>query len=119
MESLRWRGPTLNPIRTKREGEREEEEESADGGRKAEQPLSPASIMFHQPGFNVYIIVVFGCQTSISVDVVKEKLKETLLKHPRFCSLQVTSQRNEIPSYSFDSPLSLAPLITWFKVAVF
>ncbi|RVW95400.1 hypothetical protein CK203_028784 [Vitis vinifera] len=88
MESLRWRGPTLKPIRTKREGE-EGEQESAEG-----EPLSPASIMFHQPGFNVYNIVVLGCQTSISVDVVKARLMETLVKHPRFCSLQVTAQKN-------------------------
>ncbi|KAI4319970.1 hypothetical protein MLD38_033500 [Melastoma candidum] len=48
--------------------------------------LSPAARLFHAPRFNCYIVAVMGCKTAIDPAVVKEGLKETLLKHPRFSS---------------------------------
>ncbi|CAN1309295.1 Wax ester synthase/diacylglycerol acyltransferase 11 [Linum perenne] len=86
--SLRWRrggkpSPTLKPIDVTRrpavEAAAEEEEEV----------LSPAARMFHEPNFNVYIIAIMGCKTKIDPLLVISKLPHTLLKHPRFSSLQV------------------------------
>ncbi|GMH00417.1 hypothetical protein Nepgr_002256 [Nepenthes gracilis] len=54
-----------------------------------EEPLSPGSRMFHQPDFNIHTLAIMGSKTPIDVDVVKEKLPQTLLKHPRFSSLVV------------------------------
>ncbi|CAN1309300.1 Wax ester synthase/diacylglycerol acyltransferase 11 [Linum perenne] len=85
--SLRWRrggkpSPTLKPIDVTRrpavEAAAEEEEEV----------LSPAARMFHEPNFNVYIIAIMGCKTKIDPLLVISKLPHTLLKHPRFSSLQ-------------------------------
>ncbi|CAN1309291.1 Wax ester synthase/diacylglycerol acyltransferase 11 [Linum perenne] len=45
--------------------------------------------MFHEPNFNVYIIAIMGCKTKIDPLLVISKLPHTLLKHPRFSSLQV------------------------------
>ncbi|CAN1793903.1 Wax ester synthase/diacylglycerol acyltransferase 11 [Linum perenne] len=45
--------------------------------------------MFHEPNFNVYIIAIMGCKTKIDPFLVISKLPHTLLKHPRFSSLQV------------------------------
>ena len=80
---LRWRNKALKPIVTKkREDDTAEEEEEG-------EPLSPAARLFHEPTFNVYIIAIMGCKTRIYPHVVKDKLVHTLLKHPRFSSLQV------------------------------
>ncbi|OVA00981.1 O-acyltransferase [Macleaya cordata] len=54
-----------------------------------EEPLSPSARLFHEPHFNCYIIAIMGSKTKINSDVVKAGLVNTLLKHPRFCSLQV------------------------------
>ncbi|XP_015878467.3 wax ester synthase/diacylglycerol acyltransferase 6-like isoform X2 [Ziziphus jujuba] len=57
------------------------------------QYLSPAARLFHSPRFNCYIISILGCKTNINPDVVKAGLKQTLLKHPRFSSKLVSSER--------------------------
>ncbi|KAG6650281.1 wax ester synthase/diacylglycerol acyltransferase 5-like isoform X2 [Carya illinoinensis] len=54
-----------------------------------EEPLSPAARFFHTPRFNVYIIAIVGCKTSLNTDVVKAGLEQTLVKHPRFSSKMV------------------------------
>lgn len=54
-----------------------------------EEPLSPSARLFHEPNFNVYIIAIMGSKTKIQLDIVKANLEHTLLKHPRFSSLQV------------------------------
>ncbi|KAK9060687.1 hypothetical protein SSX86_021393 [Deinandra increscens subsp. villosa] len=56
------------------------------------QPLSPMARLFHEPGFNVYIITMMGCKTKINPDVIKQNLVHSLLRHPRFSSLQVTDK---------------------------
>ncbi|CAN1793906.1 Wax ester synthase/diacylglycerol acyltransferase 11 [Linum perenne] len=90
--SLRWRrggkpSPALKPIDVTRrpavEAAAEEEEEV----------LSPAARMFHEPNFNVYIIAIMGCKTKIDPFLVISKLPHTLLKHPRFSSLQKTKEK--------------------------
>ncbi|XP_076902215.1 wax ester synthase/diacylglycerol acyltransferase 11-like [Bidens hawaiensis] len=56
------------------------------------QPLSPMARLFHEPGSNVYIISMLGSKTKIKPDVVKQNLVHSLLRHPRFSSLQVTNK---------------------------
>ncbi|KAI3814660.1 hypothetical protein L1987_14303 [Smallanthus sonchifolius] len=65
-----------------------------DGSRfkEQEQPLSPMARLFHEPGSNIYIITMMGCKTKINPDVVKQNLVHSLLRHPRFSSLQVTDK---------------------------
>ncbi|KAJ0101389.1 hypothetical protein Patl1_05140 [Pistacia atlantica] len=60
---------------------------------KAEVPLSPAAQLFHAPSFNCYIITIVGCKTRVNPSVIKEGLKKTLIKHPRFSSKLVTEGR--------------------------
>ncbi|CAH1426572.1 unnamed protein product [Lactuca virosa] len=73
---------TLTQIKTiPEDGSRFKEQE--------DQPLSPMARLFHEPGSNVYIISIMGCKTKINVDVLKENLVQSLLRHPRFSSLQV------------------------------
>lgn len=67
----------LRPIRVSKE-------DSEDG-----QPLSPMARMFHQPHSNVYIIIILGFKTSINPLAFEATLRHSLLKHPRFSSLQV------------------------------
>lgn len=55
----------------------------------AEEPLSPAARLFHQPHFNCYIIAILGFGTKIDVEHAKAGLDPTLLRHPRFSSIQV------------------------------
>lgn len=59
------------------------------GGQEEGELLSPMARLFHEPGSNVYIISILGSKTTILPHVVKANLVHTLLKHPRFSSLQV------------------------------
>ena len=54
------------------------------------EQLSPASKLFHSPTFNCHVIAIIGCKTSINPQVIKEGLRQTLLKHPRFTSKLVS-----------------------------
>ena len=85
-EGLRWRKQALKPIKT--EIENKEGEDSVNH-QVEEEPLSPSARLFHEPHFNVYIIAILGCKTQIYPDIAKASLVHTLLKHPRFSSLQV------------------------------
>ncbi|XP_025606377.1 wax ester synthase/diacylglycerol acyltransferase 11 isoform X2 [Arachis hypogaea] len=57
---------------------------SGEGG--GGEPMSPVSRLFHSPKFNCYVMAVIGCKTSVNPQVIKEGLRETILKHPRFTS---------------------------------
>ncbi|XP_060197415.1 wax ester synthase/diacylglycerol acyltransferase 5-like isoform X3 [Lycium barbarum] len=81
MESIRRRKPSLKPIETKGKATEAAEEE----------PLSPSARLFHEPNFNVHVIGIMGLKSRITPQVVKEHLPHTLLKHPRFSSLQDTN----------------------------
>lgn len=85
---LRMRKQLLKPIETKKACKKNEGKEMEMVIRE-EEPLSPAARLFHEPSFNVYIIAIMGCKTQICPQVVKANLVHTLLKHPRFYSLQV------------------------------
>ncbi|XP_034708663.1 O-acyltransferase WSD1-like [Vitis riparia] len=56
------------------------------------QPLSPMARLFHEPDCNLYVIAMIGSKTRIDPDVVKANLVHSLLKHPRFSSLQVMEE---------------------------
>ncbi|KVH88312.1 O-acyltransferase, WSD1, N-terminal [Cynara cardunculus var. scolymus] len=68
---MKCKTPSLNPLRiqpTQDRNERFEEEEVH------EQPLSPVSRLFHEPGANVHIITIIGMKTLINPDVFKANL---------------------------------------------
>lgn len=54
-----------------------------------EEPLSPTSVAFHKPNFNINILAIMGCKTSVDLELCKSKASITLLKHPRFSSIVV------------------------------
>ena len=84
METLEGLKHALKPIRiVPKEGDDQEDH----------QPLSPMACLFHEPDCNLYVIAMIGSKTRIDPDVVKANLVHSLLKHPRFFSLQV---RNEL-----------------------
>lgn len=56
------------------------------GAKEEEEPLSPLARLLHTPQVNCFIVVVFGCKTTIDVDASKHGLEQTLIKHPRFSS---------------------------------
>ncbi|KAH9603614.1 hypothetical protein KSS87_015990 [Heliosperma pusillum] len=69
----------LKPIKTRRNA-------NAEINLEDEEPLTPGARLFHAPQFNCCIIAVIGCKTKINVDVIKQGLNHTLIKHPRFSS---------------------------------
>lgn len=85
VEEFVSRQKALKAISLKRKHKDGYEEEVA----MEEQPLSPAARLFHQPNFNCYIISIMGSKTKIDIELVKAGLQKTLLKHPRFSSIQV------------------------------
>ncbi|XP_017981114.1 PREDICTED: O-acyltransferase WSD1 [Theobroma cacao] len=58
------------------------------------EPLSPMARMFHEPDSNVYIITIVGFKNPIEPNSFKANLVHTLLKHPRFSSVQVADENN-------------------------
>ncbi|XP_057987446.1 wax ester synthase/diacylglycerol acyltransferase 4-like isoform X2 [Hevea brasiliensis] len=74
----------LRPIRVSKK-------DSEDG-----QPLSPMARICHQPYSDVYIIIIMGFNSPISPLVFKASLRHSLLKHPRFSSLQVVESGGEM-----------------------
>uniref|UniRef100_F6I6E0 Uncharacterized protein n=1 Tax=Vitis vinifera TaxID=29760 RepID=F6I6E0_VITVI len=95
VDDLESRQQALEPIQTKRsaarevEGNGEKPEDIEELLLEEEEALSPVARIFHEPCLNVYVLAISGFKTRIDVDVVKANLGHTLLKHPRFSSLQV------------------------------
>lgn len=58
--------------------------------RGEEEPVSPGGRLFHQRGFDCYIVAIMGYAKPIDVGVVKSGLEKTLVRHPRFCSIPVS-----------------------------
>ncbi|PKA53336.1 O-acyltransferase WSD1 [Apostasia shenzhenica] len=54
------------------------------------QPLSPAAMIFRQPQLNCHIIAILGFGKIVGAEEVKAGLEATLVRHPRFSSVQVT-----------------------------
>ncbi|KAI3800586.1 hypothetical protein L1987_28677 [Smallanthus sonchifolius] len=111
-KELRWRKSALKPIQiTKRSPTNTIIDDDGNDGVYTiaggeEEPLSPAARLFHEPHFNVYIIAIMGSKNPINPRVVYGKLPQSLLKHPRFSSLQ---RNNEMGSYKceFKQPSTL------------
>ncbi|XP_054789138.1 wax ester synthase/diacylglycerol acyltransferase 11-like isoform X2 [Prosopis cineraria] len=57
------------------------------------EAMSPAAQLFHAPTLNCYVIASIGSKTRINPHVIKEGLRHTLLKHPRFTSKLVKKGR--------------------------
>ncbi|XP_076955779.1 wax ester synthase/diacylglycerol acyltransferase 11-like [Bidens hawaiensis] len=93
MESLlTWRKPALKPLQITTITNHNDDNMIIATGE--EQPLSPASRLFHQPNFNVYIIAIIGFKNPLNTRVMHDKLLLTLIKHPRFSSVQVVDHKN-------------------------
>ncbi|XP_021288579.1 O-acyltransferase WSD1-like isoform X2 [Herrania umbratica] len=71
-----------------------EMEEGRSVSGEEEEPLSPMACMFHEPDSNVYIITIVGFKNPIEPNSFKANLVHTLLKHPRFSSVQVADENN-------------------------
>ncbi|XP_060180585.1 wax ester synthase/diacylglycerol acyltransferase 5-like [Lycium barbarum] len=63
-----------------------------ENGEEEAMLLSPTSQMFHEPDYNIYVLAIMGWKVPIEVDSMKPELQRTLLKHPRFSSLQVMDE---------------------------
>ncbi|KAF5811504.1 putative transferase [Helianthus annuus] len=94
-KELRCRKSALKPIQITKRNNITNHNGTDDGiASDEEEPLSPAARLFHEPNFNIYIIAILAFKNPIDVRVVYEKLPQTLLKHPRFSSLQVVDDKN-------------------------
>ncbi|GAB2265077.1 hypothetical protein Dimus_000144 [Dionaea muscipula] len=75
------------------------------GGAKVEieleEPLSPGARIFHTSKMNCCIIAMIGLKTEVNVDVIKEGLENTLIKHPRFSSKLVVTQKSNIEEHTW------------------
>ncbi|KAL3743640.1 hypothetical protein ACJRO7_018845 [Eucalyptus globulus] len=97
-EGFTWKRkvePNLKPVETTRRWDETQGDEGSGGVVEEGEPLSPSAQMFHEPNFNVYIVAVMGCKTPIDLPVIKSNLVHTLLKHPRFSSLQVEDEKEK------------------------
>ncbi|CAD6271268.1 unnamed protein product [Miscanthus lutarioriparius] len=68
------------------------EEAAAARGRDLEaagEPMSPAGRLFREKHFNCYIVAVIGLGTVVDVAAARAGLEATLVRHPRFSSIQV------------------------------
>ncbi|XP_062091402.1 wax ester synthase/diacylglycerol acyltransferase 11-like [Humulus lupulus] len=94
-EGIRSRKQVLKPIKTKVENRGKKDEGYYwDDDKKTllEEPVSPAGRLFCEPNFNVHILAIMGIKIKIDLEYAKQKLVQTLLKHPRFSSLQVVDE---------------------------
>ncbi|KAL6610626.1 hypothetical protein ACP70R_040595 [Stipagrostis hirtigluma subsp. patula] len=61
------------------------EELSEAGG----EPMSPVGRLFREARFNCYIVAVIGLGAAVDMAAMRAGLEATLVRHPRFCSVQV------------------------------
>lgn len=55
----------------------------------AGEPMSPAGRLFREKHFNCYIVAVIGLGTAVDVAAARAGMEATLVRHPRFSSIQV------------------------------
>ncbi|CAN6332072.1 unnamed protein product [Urochloa humidicola] len=53
------------------------------------EPMSPAGRLFRETHFNCYIVAVIGLGAPVDVAAARAGLEATLVRHPRFSSVQV------------------------------
>ncbi|KAL3630691.1 hypothetical protein CASFOL_023675 [Castilleja foliolosa] len=58
-----------------------------------DQPASPLARMLQAPTINLCVLTVLGFKTTIDVNLFKQELQLTLLKHPRFSSVLISKNR--------------------------
>ncbi|GAB2221909.1 hypothetical protein Droror1_Dr00013104 [Drosera rotundifolia] len=51
-----------------------------------EEPLSPCGRLYHTPCLNTSVVILIGFATKVDVDVLKERMEKTLIRHPRVSS---------------------------------
>lgn len=73
--------------------------EGMDG--EEEEPVTPAGRFFLQPDVEAIINCVIGLKLPIDIESTKAEICQTLLNHPRFCSILVC------PIYSHIHPRTL------------
>ncbi|KAL5202390.1 hypothetical protein ABZP36_013342 [Zizania latifolia] len=59
---------------------------------EAAVPMSPAGRLFRETHFNCYIVAVIGLGARVDVAAARAGLEATLVRHPRFCSVQVLDE---------------------------
>nr|GMC81031.1 O-acyltransferase WSD1-like [Ipomoea batatas] len=58
------------------------------GFERDDEPLTPSSRLFFQPGTTQVINCLVACKNSVDIDAVKTAIRNSILmKHPRFCSV--------------------------------
>lgn len=60
------------------------------------EPMTPAGRVFSDPLFNCHILVIFGFRNPCQIEAIKEGLRNTLLKHKRFCSVVREGVKGEL-----------------------
>ena len=60
-------------------------------GAEEEQPMSPAGRLFRETHFNCYIVALLGLGAPVDLAAARAGLDATLIRHPRFSSVQVRS----------------------------
>ncbi|KAL3630690.1 hypothetical protein CASFOL_023674 [Castilleja foliolosa] len=58
-----------------------------------DQPASPLARMLQAPTVNLCVLTVLGFKTTIDVNLFKQELQLTLLKHPRFSSVLIEKDK--------------------------
>uniref|UniRef100_A0ACD5TZT4 Uncharacterized protein n=2 Tax=Avena sativa TaxID=4498 RepID=A0ACD5TZT4_AVESA len=78
---------------------RQEMEDDVERG--MEEPMSPAGRLFRETHFNCYIVALLGLGSPVDVAAVRAGLEATLVRHPRFSSVQVTddARKNAKPRW--------------------
>jgi hypothetical protein len=66
-----------------------EAEEIRRDAEEAGEPMSPAGRLFRERHFNCYIVAVVGLGKAVDVAAARAGMQTTLVRHPRFCSVQV------------------------------
>ncbi|WVZ99552.1 LOW QUALITY PROTEIN: hypothetical protein U9M48_044828 [Paspalum notatum var. saurae] len=76
------------PVETEARGVVEEEEEAG-------VPMSPAGRLFRETHFNCHIVAVIGLGKAVDIAAARAGLEATLVRHPRFSSVQDTDRHHE------------------------
>ncbi|KAI5060072.1 hypothetical protein GOP47_0024492 [Adiantum capillus-veneris] len=92
----------LRPIRTKLIKDPSDHDSDGDG---IDEPVTPAGSLFFNSGFNLHILVILGFKSPININNFKAGLRDTILKHKRFCSIIKENDKGEL--YWVPTPVNL------------
>ncbi|GAB2293957.1 hypothetical protein Dimus_028171 [Dionaea muscipula] len=76
----------INPGGAGREIREMEEARVVAADDQVKEPMSPGARLLQAPSMDSYVIATMGSKKIIDIDVIREGLKQTLIKHPRFSS---------------------------------